>query len=121
MKKSLSGTTSTPYFIFVPARLGRCASSPCQNGGSCNTNDDHNRMCACSDGFDGDFCERGEVLETQASVLRYDVMIHVDEGEISEHLVVATSATASLRFVILECCLLTPSAKTRSRRTFDAK
>jgi hypothetical protein len=32
---------------------------------------------------------------------------------------VTTSTTTSTRFVILACCLLTPSCKTRSRRAFD--
>ena len=45
--------------IFLVSVTGKCASNPCQNGGSCfNTvkSDDRGFLCECPDGWTGDTC-----------------------------------------------------------------
>ena len=41
--------------------IDECASSPCQNGGSC-TDVVNGHTCICVDGYDGPNCENGKVI-----------------------------------------------------------
>ena len=42
--------------------IDECASSPCQNGGTC-TDAVNSYTCACVDGYNGDDCETGMCFE----------------------------------------------------------
>ena len=46
-------------FLFVFTNLDRqCASSPCENGATCNE-DDVPFTCTCAPGYQGDLCNEG--------------------------------------------------------------
>ena len=40
--------------------IDECATSPCQNGGSC-TDQVNGYTCDCVDGYDGPNCENGDI------------------------------------------------------------
>ena len=48
----------TSFILILYLDIDDCASSPCQNGGSC-TDQVNSYTCNCADGYDGTNCERG--------------------------------------------------------------
>jgi len=54
----IASRDGSPTVLLSP--LSACASSPCQNGGTCQVVEDSNSefTCTCADGFTGDKCGR---------------------------------------------------------------
>ena len=53
--------------------IDECASSPCQNGGTCI--DDLNAYtCNCIPGYEGDNCEIGKILQSLVLFLVYHTL-----------------------------------------------
>ena len=59
-----------------PSTVKPCDSSPCQNGGSCENNED-SFICTCAEGFKGDTCEE----EGKVARVRYLVVLVLGRGE----------------------------------------
>ena len=60
--------THRRYFIGIifnienlHANLGKCASSPCQNGGTCDGGI-NSYNCYCDAGYTGENCETGNII-----------------------------------------------------------
>ena len=53
-----STTIQSNESIFSILDIDKCASSPCQNGGTC-TNMVNGYNCTCTAGYDGENCEHG--------------------------------------------------------------
>lgn len=42
----------------------RCISRPCQNGGTCKSDNEEDYVCTCAKGFEGQNCEKGQRTKT---------------------------------------------------------
>ena len=51
------------YFMFISFQ-SPCSSYPCQNAGTCETNNRYNTFeCFCENGFTGKYCEKGNTVD----------------------------------------------------------
>lgn len=52
----------------------RCISRPCQNGGTCKSDNEEDYVCTCAKGFEGQNCEKGQRTKThQKRLLRESI------------------------------------------------